>query len=305
MSQSKRKMRVPCVYWICLALLEGGALSNVQEQEFTKIGDGQCNGGVGGTGQHKCLVGGACNEGGEPLAPPTVNGTGCPGASEYLLCTEESINISVCGAACQTDAACAGFMLSSHAAAGKARCELHTKKVGYVAKPLECYTCGSNVCKFIGYGACRTKSVTLFGPQNGTLYGNMHVEWVSSLAHCQRMCRESLQPCVGIEYHGTARVEGDFKCEIHFEELSADQMSLFECWVPSMPLVHQEIETVGSLQTEGMSLLVVVICVGGFALFASLLGVVLWKQGMCFERRRKLLQTPEATTVGSVATNDV
>eukprot|EP00971_Amphidinium_carterae_P045174 888893-Amphidinium_carterae.1 len=32
-----------------------------------KMGNGQCNGGVGGHGNHYCLHGGACNEGGLPV----------------------------------------------------------------------------------------------------------------------------------------------------------------------------------------------------------------------------------------------
>jgi len=200
--------------------------------DFALMGDGQCNGGVGGTGEHYCLVGGTCNEGGEPISSTTEAGTGCPGEQEYLLCDEHSsIDYTMCLDACLVDVQCYGFMLSSHAAAGTARCELHTKEIEFVAEPLECYTYDEGGFTLIGKGACRTAEITVNGPQNGTRYGNMAVQWVNTLQECETACTQSSTTCVGIEYHPTASTTGLFKCETHFEELSAEEMSLFECWM--------------------------------------------------------------------------
>merc|ERR1711870_70907 len=111
-------------------------------------------------------------------------------------------------------------MGSWHAAKGKGRCELQTKVVEYAANPLECYTFVDSVFQMIGWGACRTKLPTVNGPSNGTHYGHMKVEWVLSLDSCKTTCRNSLEPCVGVEFHPTPTAEGKNKCEVHFEELA-------------------------------------------------------------------------------------
>jgi len=208
----------------------GQACSN--GEALVKIGEGQCNGGVGGSGEHYCLVGGACNENGTPSMSTTQRGVTCPGQNEYLLCTESTtITRATCKRACEQDTYCVGFLLSYHAALNSARCELHTKKITFAAKPLECYTFTNNAFTLIGKGACRTKDLTVSGAQQGTRYGDMSVAWVDNLDSCQTTCRSSTpRACIGIEYHRTAGTAGKFKCEVHYQELSASQMSIFECW---------------------------------------------------------------------------
>merc|ERR1712038_118548 len=122
-------------------------------------------------------------------------------------------------------------MVTNHEALGTSRCELHTKPVEFAADPLECYSHVGGVISLMGKGACRTKELTQSGPQHGTRYGYMQIEWVSGLSECETACRSSVQPCFGIEYHPTANERGLRKCEVHFEELSASQMSTMECWV--------------------------------------------------------------------------
>merc|ERR1712150_100733 len=62
--------------------------------------------------------------------------------------------------------------------------------------------------------------------------GYMRVEWVKQWEQCQEACQSSSSPqaCVGVEYHPTPVESGLYKCEVHFEELSATQMSVFQCW---------------------------------------------------------------------------
>lgn len=220
--------------WLGAAALLATALPLVVgAKTLVQVGEGQCNGGVGGSGEHYCLLGGTCNEGGQPVRPPTQAGTGCPGTKEYLLCQEDtSINETSCRAACEADSACVGFLITEHAAKGAGRCELHTKVVEYAAAALECYTYSASTAAFtlIGRGACRTRALTAGGPQNGTHYGNMAVRWVADFAQCRQACQTSSTPCVGVEYHRTAIASGDFKCEVHFEELSASEMSIFKCF---------------------------------------------------------------------------
>eukprot|EP01065_Artemidia_motanka_P051956 TRINITY_DN9259_c0_g1_i1.p1 TRINITY_DN9259_c0_g1~~TRINITY_DN9259_c0_g1_i1.p1 ORF type:complete len:368 (+),score=114.28 TRINITY_DN9259_c0_g1_i1:54-1106(+) len=196
---------------------------------FKLLGRGQCNGGVGGTGDHKCLIGGHCNEGSAPSGHPTVDGK-CP-YPEYLLCTEDlSVTLETCRSACQADTTCVGFMLSHHLGNGAGRCELHIKTIEYVAKPLQCYTYAGGVFSLLGEGACRTKEVTASGPAAGTHYGHMEVQWVAGQPECEAACRNNTA-CVGVEYHRSPTANGN-KCEVHFQELSRDHMSVFECWGP-------------------------------------------------------------------------
>lgn len=232
--------------------------TQVQARGFEKVGDGQCNGGVGGTGEHKCLIGGSCNQGGQPFSHPTVKGTRCPGVSEYLLCHEDiTIDREACHAACSRDVDCVGFMVSHHLGNGAGRCELQTKHIDYAAKPLECYirVPGDDSLGLIGKGACRTRLPTTTDPTGGH-YGRMRVEWVVSFAQCEAACRASNETCVGVEYHRTAsQARGAHKCEVHFEELSAAHMSVFECWNRTAagalpPPANAELETLSAAVRE-------------------------------------------------------
>jgi len=209
---------------------------------LAKIGDGQCNGGVGGIGEHKCMYGGACNAGGTPSKPVTETGTSCPGSGEYLLCIEyDNITMSGCKKACEADSTCVGFMVSHHLKLGGGRCELHSKKVTIVADPLQCYeySKANSAFALLGYGPCRTKVKTVAGAKAGTYYGNMEVEWVADLDACKSACKASTSPCIGVEYHVSPRAEvlpkKEHKCEIHYEELGIEQMVTFQCWAQCGP----------------------------------------------------------------------
>jgi len=199
-----------------------------------KVGNGQCNGGVGGHGDHYCLLGGACNEGGEPNGNPTIAGVSCPGEAEYLLCVEDTtIDLQACEEACAADDSCVGFLLSSNLAGnadhvGASRCELHVKEITSVSDPLECYTYSAQTFQKLGNGPCRTVEETMHGNQAGTFYGNMSVAWVSDLMECEAAC-EADGRCVGVEWHSTPTQHGN-KCEIHYEALGTNQMVEFQCW---------------------------------------------------------------------------
>mmetsp|Transcript_11916 Transcript_11916/g.21811 ORF Transcript_11916/g.21811 Transcript_11916/m.21811 type:complete len:272 (+) Transcript_11916:66-881(+) len=225
--------------------------------DFVKMGDGQCNGGVGGHGDHYCLHGGACNEGGTPSQDPTLAGVTCPGEAEYLLCEESaSVDHDVCKAACEADGGCVGFMISSNLGGndthiGASRCELHTTEITTFSDPLECYSyestdlvgSGDHTFVKLGNGPCRTKALTEGGPQAGTFYGNMTVAWVATLEECQGNCSMATSPaCVGVEWHSTPNENGN-KCELHHETLGKDQMVEFACWVKTQAITSRARQT--------------------------------------------------------------
>lgn len=197
---------------------------------FVKLGDGQCNGGVGGFGEFKCVGGGGCNAGGQPLKPATETGTGCAGG-EYLACNELlDMTESSCENTCAKDRDCLGFMIS-HSGVGGGKCELHTRLIESVSKPLECYKYSDSAFSLLGHGACRSMEVTgPDAPVPGTYYGDYNVTFTLDFLACKNACEGSSRPCTGIEFAKTPGADGTHKCEVHYAALSSQRMVTFACY---------------------------------------------------------------------------
>eukprot|EP00929_Paragymnodinium_shiwhaense_P032939 TRINITY_DN18190_c0_g1_i1.p1 TRINITY_DN18190_c0_g1~~TRINITY_DN18190_c0_g1_i1.p1 ORF type:complete len:316 (-),score=72.92 TRINITY_DN18190_c0_g1_i1:171-1037(-) len=239
---------------------------------YTKMGEGMCNEGVGGFGEFKCVGGGKCNAGGQPLSAVTETGTGCEDG-EYLECdvftdmTEES-----CRTKCSEDADCVGFMVS-HAGAGGGKCELHTKLIESADAPLECYKYEASEWTLMGHEACRTADKT--GPNSpvpDSYYGDYNLTYTADLAACKKQCEGAATTCVGIEYAQNEAKNGKHKCEVHFQELSEERGVQYTCWKRDNATEADKAIGISSAATRAVhvlrELLAPLLVIGGIAALA-------------------------------------